>query len=144
MSDPNTANFRINVNQFLGQKNAEYRDELYSLALSSPKDYFEFRKKASEFIRTEALKNLYNVIYDALNTGVKYKDGRTSTELLGTKMPTGGPQVSEKIINEIALSASKTLNSILDEVMEHIAPLDYKSIANSRLKISGESSQINV
>jgi len=139
-----TANFRINVNQFLGQKNSEYRDELYSLALSSPKEYFAFRKEASEFIRTEALKNIYNVIYDALNTGKRYESGRTTDKVLGPKMPDGGPQVSEKIINEIALSASKTLNSILDEVMEHIAPLDYKSIANSRLKISGESSQINV
>ena len=136
-----TANFRINVNQFLGQKNAEYRDSLYSLALSSPKEYFEFRKKASEFIRTEALKNLYNVIYDALNTGMRY-EGRTTTKPLGTKMPDGGPQVSEKIINEIALSASKTLNSILDEVMEHIAPLDYKTIANQRYKVAGEASQI--
>ena len=39
-----TANFRVNVSQFLGQKNAEYRDNLYSLALSKPTEYFTDRK----------------------------------------------------------------------------------------------------
>ena len=136
----NTANFRVNVSQFLGQKNAEYRDSLYSLALSKPTEYFTFRKEASSYIKEEALKNLYNVIYDALNTGKKTGTGVS----IGSNMPAGGPQVSEKIINEIALSAAKTLNAILDEVMEHIAPLDYKTIANQRYKVAGEASEIKM
>jgi len=136
----NTANFRVNVSQFLGQKNAEYRDSLYSLALSKPTEYFTFRKEANAYIKEEALKNLYNVIYDALNTGKRTVTGAN----IGSFMPAGGPQVSEKIINEIALSAAKTLNAILDEVMEHIAPLDYKTIANQRYKIGGEASEIKM
>jgi hypothetical protein len=134
-----TANFRVDVTQYLGQKNAQYRDELYSMALSNPTKYFAYRKETSEHIRTEALKNLYNVLYDALNTGTKYPSGVSISD----KMPCA-PALSEKTINENCLSASKTLNSILDQVMEELCPLDYKSLANARYKVSGEASQINV
>jgi len=138
-----TANFRIDPNQYLGEFNSQYRDELYSLALSNPTKYFKFRKEASKYIREEGLKNIYHVIYDALNTGTKSAGGRSTGVPIGPHMPDGGPRLSEKHINQIALSASETLNKIFDEIMSQIAPLDYKEIANSRLKIHGENNQIN-
>jgi len=135
-------NFRVDPNQYLNQTHSLYRNSLYSVALSNPTKYFKYQKEVNDYVRTEALKNLYNTIYDALNSGCRVGTTNPISNALPTGTPTA-PKVSEKLINEIALSAASTLNEILDGVLEMICPIDYNTLSNNRLKIAGESNQIN-
>ena len=134
-------NFRVDPNQYLNQTHSLYRNSLYSVALSNPTKYFKYQKEVNDYVRTQAIQNLYNTIYDALNTGTKVGGAVLISNALPQGTPTA-PKVSEKLINEISLSAASTLNSILDEVLEMICPIDYNTLANNRLKISGESNKI--
>ena len=129
------ANFHINTSQYLGQKYSSYKDDLYGVALSRPTEYFAYRKAINKYIKEEATKNLYDTIFFALKDGKKHRDGVSSTFIHAAYDES--PNVPEQTITEIALAAAKTIDKILSEVVEIIAPLDYRTIANKRLEAVG-------
>jgi len=136
------ANFHIKTSSYLGINYSNYRDFLYGQALSDPQSYFSYRRDANEYIKTEATRNLYDVIFYALTSGKKMEGGVLTANDLSADMPPGGPNLPEQLVNQLALSAARTLDKIMTEIMEYIAPLDYRSIANKRLETIGEAKGI--
>lgn len=133
MSD--SQNFKVDTSNFLGLKYNEYRNKMYALAISKPSDFFALREKVLDEVKTKAIGNLYETIYNVLS------DGKVTTTQIttasGVSLPS--PSYPKQKINEISLSAAETLDRILDEVINIILPLDYKSLASARLTQKGEA-----
>ena len=138
MANPN-AQFKIDTSSYLGLSYNEYRDDIYSMAIGNPSDYFKMRKEVVTKIKNDAISQLYNTIFSALSEG-QDKDGNPlSAYMVDRDRNELFPRVPPVKINEISLSAAKTLSAILEEVTELIVPLDYKSLSASRLALKGES-----
>jgi len=127
--------FRIDANQYLGHSFESYRDYLFSLAISDPSKYFKIREAVVTHVKREAVKNLYQTLFNTLIYGKK--TGPTGAWISQDLQKE--PQVPSAKVNEICLSAAKTLDHILDEVLDLIVPLDYKTIATRRLTLQGEA-----
>jgi hypothetical protein len=129
----NFNNLRIDPNIYLGLSYSKFRNEIFKQALVNPSGYYDLRSKCEKELQTEAIKNLYDVIYFTLSKGTT-GDG---TGDLGFPCE---PCVPIQKINEIALSACETLNQILqDEILELLLPLDYNKLMESRLRAKGEA-----
>ena len=132
------ANFKVDVPQYLGFELEAFRDKLFSLAISEPSKYFRIREQVVKHVKTEAVKNLYETIFNTLKYGKVSKNGAW----IASEMPFS-PSVPDVHINQIALSAAKTLNRILDEeVLDLLIPIDYKQIATKRLTLKGEANVV--
>lgn len=129
-------NFKIDTSSYLGQQYDGYKNELLGVALANPSKYFKIRKNVVDYVKKEAVKNLYDVIYYTLKEGKKTDGSKIDDEL------PEGPEVPPIEINEIALTASRTLNKILDEVLEKIVPVSYKDLAGQRLMMKGEANAL--
>ena len=118
--------FQVDTSDYLGFKYEQYKNDLYAMALSKPSDYFALRKKVIEAVKTQAVGDIYKSFFNILSKGLD-KEGQTN---LIRNMEPCYPQQE---VSKIALKASKTLNSILDEVIEIILPQNFKDLANQRL-----------
>lgn len=130
--------FRIDVNAYLGHNYNLFRDKLFSLAIGSPSQYFSLREEVVKKVKEQAVKNLYETIFDIMVHGEV--DG-AAIEVAGVDFEFV-PNVPPQKVNEMSLSAAKTLDKILDDILEIICPLDYKSIASKRLSMHGEATTI--
>ena len=134
--------FRIDPNAYLGHNYASFRDKLFSLAIADPKKYFAIREEVVRKTKQNAVKQLYETIFDVMDQGTV--DGNPIVTVPG--LPAGfvfSPKVPPQKINEVSLSAAKTLDKILDDILEIVVPLDYKSIAAKRLAVTGEASAMS-
>lgn len=138
-SDPSTTQFRIPVNDYLGHEYSAFRDRLFAMAISNPSSYFSMREAIVKDVKSEAVKNLYNVIYDTMTVG---RVGNRNINQGGINFDFK-PHVPPQKVNEISLGAAKTLDKILDDILDIIIPIDYHSIASKRLEMKGSSAGIS-
>ena len=137
-SDNLNANFRVDINNYLNVKHGLYRDILRGVALSEPAKYFAYRQNVQDYVKTSAISNLYNVIFNALKDGKKVDGTAMCTTMIG-----GSPNVSEQKINEIAISIGKTLDEMLEQVIELICPSNIQNYALERTAAKGNALGIN-
>jgi transcription termination factor Rho len=126
-------NFRVNASQYLGLSYQEYCNDLYAMAISNPEAYFKMRKEVLKAVKQDAIGKMYDVFYDILVNGTV-----NNAHVLNNGTDDLEPQYPEQKVSEIALSASNTLDNILNRVIELILPIDYKDIALKRI---GERAQ---
>ena len=139
-SNPATTQFRIPVNDYLGHNYNAFRDRLFAMAISNPSDYFKMREAIVKDVKTKAVKDLYNVLYDTLTEGTT--GGGRSVDKGGVSFEFK-PALPPQSANELCLGAAKTLDKILDDVLDIIIPIDYHSIASKRLEMKGSSAGIS-
>ena len=126
-----TTRFEVDTNDYLGFKYEEYRNEMYALALSKPSDYFKLRKDVLGKVKNEAIKDIYSSFFNVLSLG-RDRAGRVPIVVSGgLEYQPGYPQQE---VSKIALKAARTLDSLLDEVINIILPADFKKLASSRLE----------
>lgn len=128
-------NFQINPTDYLGHDHEVFKTKLMELALSEPKKYFELRREVLSAVKKQAVDDAYKTYYYLLTSGF-IKDGSTSI-LNGKAAETyvdGGfvPSMPMQKVNEFALKAAKTLDSIAEECIEMLLPQDYRQIAENR------------
>ena len=138
--DPNTLTMKVDINNYLNIKNSLYLDTLRGASLSTPKLYFNYRQQVNEYIKTESISNLYNVLFNAMKDGRRL-DGRTT---IATEMIGGSPNISELQINEVCISIAKTLDKMLTEVVEMLCPTNITGNAQSRAQAAGNSNGIEI
>lgn len=134
-----TTQFRIEPNAFLGHLFSQHRDVLYSFSISNPSDYFKARAAIVKDVKYNAVKDLYNTLYSVMTEG---KIGDQEVNKDGVNL-TFVPGVPPTTVNEIALGAAKTLDRILDDVIDLIIPISYHDLASKRLEMKGLSNGIN-
>jgi len=133
-------NFKINPADYLGSDYEAFKTDMLELAISSPKDYFALRKIVLKRVKTQAVQDQYNIYYSLLTAGVAYneiKEGGTPTVAAGKNISglDGSnfiPKMPKQLVNEFALKAAKTIESIADEAVEMLLPMNYRKIAEGR------------
>ena len=134
--DSDTANYNfIDVNNYLGCSNQEYKSALYKLALSSPSEYYDLRVKVLKSVKSETIKGLYKSFYNLMLTGTS-ADG---TPVIAVKA--GGqslePQLPLQQINAFSLGAVQHMSEIVDELVEILMPMDFNKIINAKFAREG-------
>ena len=108
-----------------------YKTKLFQLALTKPDDYFELRAEVLTKVKQNAVALQYDVYYYLLSDG----NDSTNSPIVQAKFRNiFKPCVPLQETNEFAMKASKTIDAICEEAVEMLIPMDYKEIAEKRLK----------
>ena len=79
---------------------------------------------ATPLLAQKAINNVYETFFNILSNGQVEGNAMLETVRIG------GPSYPKQLVTKIALKAARTLDSILNEVIEIILPQDYKTLAN--------------
>jgi len=130
-------NFKIETDDYLSYNYDEYRNSLYALALTKPSDYFTLRSTVLAAVKKKAVANVYETFFNVLSKGIVENNAMLET------VRAGGPAYPKQLVTKIALKAARTLDSILNEVIEIILPQDYKTLANLSMVTKSQANGIN-
>lgn len=130
-------NFEIDTENYLGLGYEQFKNASYALALSNPSEYFRIRQAVIQSVKTDAVKDIYKTFYNILTTGTDKLGSKVIVDIKGVR-----PQYPSQKVSEIALQASRTMDEILNEVIDIILPADYESLANHRAKQLSKASGI--
>ena len=126
---------RVDPNQFLGIKYNRYRNQMYKLCLTDNERYYTTRDDFMEYLISDAVSNVFDIIYSVLITGTKPDGSRIGKYALPCE-----PQLPAQKVNDICCSTAETVRRILEnEVLSVILPKDYDDLMNSRLDQRGQA-----
>ena len=118
--------FQIDTNDFLGLNYESYKNDLYAMALSTPADYMKLRKETLNVVKNQCIKDIYTQFYNLLSKG---------QDLNGTQIGNlPAPGFPAQMVSKFALKAARTLDTILEEAIEIILPLNFKELSTKRLE----------
>ena len=118
--------FAIDTSDFLGINYDSYKNDLYAMALSTPADYMKLRKETLAVVKNQCIKDIYTQFYNLLSKG---------EDLNGTQIGSlPAPCYPSQMVSKFALKAARTLDSILEEAIEIILPLNFKELSTKRLE----------
>ena len=142
-------NFKVDTSNFLGLSNARYKNDLLKLALTKPEDYFKLRATVLEAITENQVKTMFNTFYFVMTTGfVGTNDAGAGGANAGGGIKGGGadgnadvfvPNMAYQEVSDFALDASKTIQSICEDCVEKLLPLNYRDLAESRMARKGDA-----
>ena len=132
-------NFKVDVNNYLGNQYNTFKTELYRTALVNPETYFKIRKNLLEKVSYGAIGKLYDTFFQALSNGVD-SDGRPLFVIDGKNIP---PSYPNQKINQFCLDASVTLNEIIGELVEILMPIDFNTLMNKKLASVGNAKTLS-
>jgi hypothetical protein len=124
--------FVIDTEDFLGLKYEQYKNELYALALSTPADYMKLRKETLAVVKNQSIKDIYTQFYNLLSKGEDLNGAQISS------LPP--PSFPAQLVSKFSLKAARTLDSILEEAIEIILPLNFKELSTKRLEDQSKQS----
>lgn len=130
----------------------KWKNKMYSLALSSPKQYYHLREAVLDSVQTEIVKDLYKIFYNALVHGTD-KNGRVIEAAADSAKGLGAAQLvssGEKVnypthlVNNISMSAVVSLEESINQIVDILVPQDLDKIASTKMTITGKAESINV
>ena len=139
-------NFKIDPANYLGLEYNSFRTKLYKLALTNTEKYFEIRENLIKKIELDAIGNLYDSFHNALTKGVAndgsplFPIGSSSGGLFGGSSSVNiSPGYPSQKVAELCLSASATLNELIENIISILMPSDYTQIMNKKLAEIGNA-----
>ena len=127
-------NFQVDTSDYLGFQYEEYLNELMSIAVSKPSDYYKMRSETLKQLKQVVVKTVYNTYYGLLTKG----------EINGTKpLDPLVPHYPQQKASQFALGASKTINDILNSALDIILPANHLDVAKLKLTQKGEAGKID-
>jgi DNA-binding protein Fis len=127
---------QIDTSNYLGINNSSFKNNLYKCALSTPSVYFDTRQNVIETVKRDALKQLYKTIYDLMLNGTDQNG--VFLFLKDSKGRDVKPGIAIHTINNFALSATQTMENILDDLVEeYLMPINFDSILNRKFSQQG-------
>ena len=121
--------FSIDTGDYLGIKYQSFKDDLLSLALAQPSEYFKLRKQVLKKVKQDALEQVFNLYYNLLTKGRNFDDSAPITAEFEDIFK---PNYPKQLTAQFALGASKTIDKIVEDAIEILLPKDYKSLAQDR------------
>jgi hypothetical protein len=99
-----------------------------AVAMSKPSDYYKLRADTLKELKQVVIKTVYDTYYNLLTTG----------EVNGQK-PLGAlvPHYPQQKASQFSLSASKTINEILNSALDIILPANHLDVAKLKLTERG-------
>ena len=127
-------NFQVDTSDYLGFQYEEYLNDLMALAVSKPSEYYKIRSNTLKLLKQVVVKAVYDTYYELLTNGTIAGDS-----------PLGDlkPHYPQQKASQFALSASKTINDILNSALDIILPPNHLDVAKLKLSQKGEASKID-
>ena len=136
MTTPN--NFDLDPCNFLGNDYEDHVQKILSLSLSNVDRYQTARANVTKILKRELLRNFFKNISSVLSTG-KTSEGASiyGTTLTPSDYPVKYPNQK---ITDLALGYSKTLDSMMQDIVDIILPKRINHIAEEKLGNMGKAS----
>ena len=135
-------NFRVNVKDFLGIENTKYREKMMQVALTKPADFYALREKVRASVIEKAIGDFYDTLYYVMTQG-KLTNGGISAAQGAEKSIDFTPNIPKQKVNDFALSAVKTMESIVEDAVDMMLPPDFLDIAKSRTVSKSSAANID-
>ena len=126
MSNPQS--FEISQANYLGTEYKAYINYMRTMSISKPTDYTILREEVIKKLKKEILDNVYKQYYTLLTSGDGYGLPRK-------------PSYPNQMASSFALSATETINEILDKCLDIVLPAEQEDFARiqQRAKAKVES-----
>ena len=141
------SDFKIDTTNYLGLDHNRHKNNLLQIALTNASEYFKMRENVIQNVKTDAIKNMYEVFYKVMSEGKLIAGSNAATH--PDNVPNVGdinkvfkPSFPSQEITEFALGASKTLDAICEECIKLIFPDDYRKLAEARIMRKGEAERL--
>jgi len=136
MSDNQFSNFKVNTSNYLGFDYDEYIHKLEALALTKPSEYYKMRSRLLKELKNGIVKQTFETYFTLLTEG---RVGEFEMKIDGEVV---SPNYPKQDASAFAIQASKTINKILDNVMEEIMPANHLAISKIRLTKMADNTTI--
>ncbi len=125
----------IDPNTYLGNDYNTWKNLVNSTALSKTNDYFTMKTEVTNELKKAMVRNIFNVIKNALKDGRKTNPNGTPGDSLFTLAPLKEQSVDypPQLIEKEALDASKTIDTLLNSIVKIIFPKEIDEIFGARL-----------
>ena len=134
LANLSTSKFFIDIKNELGLNYKKVRGDLLATSLAKPQNYYTLRNEIISSLTEAQVETMYRVVWLCLRNGQK-PNGDPITYRNAENAPTQFvPQVPEHIIGEFASKAAKTIENLMEDIIEQILPDDYLALAQSRQK----------
>ncbi len=136
-------NFKVDVSNYFGVDHERYLDNLQAFAITKPSEYMKMRSVIIDRVKKDNMKLMYNLFYNLLTEG----KGTQINALTGTyrHILAGDPNealfkpdMSKQQVSEIALGAVKTMNGLIDNIMDDLIPKNFLNISHNVTKKNTE------
>jgi hypothetical protein len=124
--------FKLDVSNYFGLDYQTYIDNLQAFALTHPSDYYKLRAMVLTGVKKENMIMIYDLFFNLLTEGTK-SDGTSYNDdtIVDFTSAQFKPSMSKQNVSEIAASAVKTMEKMINEAIDKILPADHLHIANS-------------
>ena len=134
LTNLSTSKFYIDIKNELGLNYKKVRGDLLATSLAKPQNYYALRNTIISSLTEAQVETMYGVVWKCLRNGQK-PNGDPITYNNADNIPVQFvPQVPEHIIGEFASKAAKTIESLMEDIIEQILPDDYLALAQNRQK----------
>jgi len=134
LTNLNTSKFYIDIKNELGLNYKKVRGDLLATSLAKPQNYYALRNDIISSMTEAQVENMYKVVWLCLRNGQKPNSDAITYKNASDTVTQFVPQVPEHIIGEFASKAAKTIESLMEDIIEQILPDDYLALAQSRQK----------
>ena len=134
LTNLNTSKFYIDIKNELGLNYKKVRGDLLATSLAKPQNYYALRNDIISSMTEAQVENMYKVVWLCLRNGQKPSGDVITYKNASDTVTQFVPQVPEHIIGEFASKAAKTIESLMEDIIEQILPDDYLALAQSRQK----------
>jgi hypothetical protein len=134
LTNLNTSKFYIDIKNELGLNYKKVRGDLLATSLAKPQNYYALRNTIISSLAEAQVENMYAVVWRCLRNGQKPNGDAITYNNAADAVTQFVPQVPEHIIGEFASKAARTIESLMEDIIEQILPDDYLALAQSRQK----------
>jgi hypothetical protein len=134
LADLNESKFYINIKNELGLNCKKVRGDLLATSPAKPQNYYTLRNNIISSMTEAQVENMYRVVWRCLRNGQKPNGNPITYQNAADAVTQFVPQVPEHIIGEFASKAAKTIENLMEDIIEQILPDDYLALAQSRQK----------
>ena len=110
------------------------RGDLLATSLAKPQNYYTLRNDIITEMTEAQVQTMYEVVWRCLRNGQKPNGDAITYRNASDAVTQFVPQVPEHIIGEFASKAAKTIENLMEDIIEQILPDDYLALAQSRQK----------
>jgi len=124
-------NFEINQSNYIGTDYKAYINSMRAMSISKPTEYTLLRESVIEILKKKILDEVYLQYYTLLTSGK------------GFALPRA-PCYPNQLASAFALSATETINDILDRCLEIVLPAEQEDFARIQQKAKARVASIEV
>ena len=134
LTNLSSSKFFIDIKNELGLSYKKVRGDLLATSLAKPQNSYALRNDIISSMTEAQVEEMYKVVWLCLRNGQKPTGDPITYRNAADNITQFVPQVPEHIIGEFASKAAKTIENLMEDIIEQILPDDYLALAQSRQK----------